>query len=72
VIYKGLNVRSRMFPHRDIHRETWYSADGRTMNLIYRVFISKRFRRAIRDIRALKGPDSCSEHNLMKINFKVN
>jgi len=32
VIYKRLNVRSSMFPCRDIHKETWYSADGRTTN----------------------------------------
>ena len=34
-------------------------------------FISNRFRNAITDIRALKGPDTGSDHNLLKINFKV-
>ena len=31
-ITKGLNVRSTTFPHKDIHKETQYSADGRTVN----------------------------------------
>jgi hypothetical protein len=33
--------------------------------------ISNRFRSAITDIRALRGPDIRSDHNLLKINFKV-
>ena len=69
-ISKGLNVRSTTFPHKDIHKETWYSADGRTANQIDHVLISNRFRRAITD-RALRGPDIGSDHNLLKINFKV-
>jgi hypothetical protein len=35
------------------------------------VWISNRFRSAITDIRALRGPDIGSDHNLLKINFKV-
>jgi len=70
-ISNGLNVRSTMFPHKDIHKETWHSADGRTANQIDYVSISNRFRSAITDIRALKGPDIGSDHNLLKINFEV-
>ena len=70
-IPNGLNVRSTTFPHKDIHRETWYSADGRTVNQTDHVLISNRFRSAITDIRALRGPDIGSDHNLLKMNFRV-
>ena len=70
-ISKGFNVRSTTFPHKDIHRETWYSADSGTVNQIDHIFISNRFRSAITDIRALREPDTGSDHNLLKINFKV-
>ena len=69
-ISKVFNVRST-FPHKDIHKETWYSADGRTANQIDRVLISNGFRSAITDIRALRGPDIGSDHNLLKINLKM-
>ena len=45
---EGLNVRSTSFPHTDIHKETRYSADGRTANQIDHVLISNRFRSANR------------------------
>jgi hypothetical protein len=71
VISEGLNVRSTMFPHNNIHKKTSYSANGRRVNQTDRVLISKRFRSAIRDIRAIRRPDIGSDHNLVKINFKV-
>jgi len=35
------------------------------------VLISNTFRSAITEIRALRGPENGSDHNLLKINFKV-
>jgi len=71
VVTNGLNVTSTMFPHKDIHKDTRYSAEGRTASQIDHVLISNRFRSAITDITALRGPDIGSYHNLMKISFKV-
>ena len=70
-IHNGLNVRNTTFPHKDIHKKTWYSADGKRANQTDHVLISNTFRNAIIDIRAFRGPDIGSEHNLLKINFKV-
>ena len=68
---KGLNVRSTIFLHKDIHKETWYSADSRTVTQIDYVLINNGFRSAITEIRVLRGPDKGSDHNLLKIKFKV-
>jgi hypothetical protein len=57
VISKGLKVRRTTFPHKDIHKETWYSAEGKTANQTDHILISNRFRSAITDIRAPRGPD---------------
>jgi len=69
-VSKGLSVRSTTFPHKGIYKEIWYIADGRTANQID-VLISNWYRSATTDIRALRGPDIGSDHNLLKINFKV-
>jgi hypothetical protein len=70
-IAKGLNVSSTTFTNKHIHKQTWYSADGRTVNQLDHVLISIRFRSTITDIRALRGPDSRSDHNLLKITVNV-
>ena len=70
-ISNGLNIRSTTFPHKGIHKEAWYSADGRTGSQIDHILISNRFMSEITDIRALRGPDIGSDRNLPKINFEV-
>jgi len=39
-ISKAFNVTSSTFPHKDIHKEIWYSAEGRTANQTDQVLIS--------------------------------
>ena len=70
-VSKVFNVRSTTFPHKDIHKEMQYLADGRTVDEIDHVLTSNRFRSAVTDIRALRAPDIGSYHKLLKINFKV-
>ena len=45
-ISEGFNVRSTTFPHKDIYKDAWYSADGTRANQIHHVSISNRFRSA--------------------------
>jgi hypothetical protein len=40
---KNLVVKSTMFPHRDIHKYTWTSPDGKTNNQIDHVLIDRRW-----------------------------
>jgi len=52
---KNLVVKSTMFPHRNIHKYTWTSPDGKTHNQIDHVFIDGRWHMSVLDVRSFRG-----------------
>ena len=53
------------FPHRNIDKYTWTSADGITHNQIDHVLVDKRRQSSIIDIRSLRGADCDTDHYLV-------
>ena len=47
---KNLVVKSTMFPHRDIHKYTSTSPDGKTDNQIDHVLIDRRWNSGVLDV----------------------
>ena len=54
---KYLFVKSTMFPHRDIHKHTWSSPEGKNHNQIDHILIDRRWHSCILDVRFFKGAD---------------
>ena len=53
------------FPHKNIHKLTWKSPDGRTINQIDHVIINKKRRRSLLDVKEYRGADVSSDHYML-------
>ena len=62
---KNLVVKSTMFPHRNIHKYTWTSPDGKTHYKIDHIFINRRWYSSILYVRICRGADCDTDHYLV-------
>jgi len=62
---KNLVVDSTMFPHRNIHKHTWTSPDGKTHNQIDHVLIDRRWQSSVMDVRSFGRVDCDTDHCLV-------
>jgi hypothetical protein len=58
---KNLVVKSTMFPHRNIHKYTWTSPDGK----IDHVLIDRSWHSSILDVQSFRGADCDTDHYLV-------
>jgi len=54
-ISKNLIVKSTMLPHKNIHKYTWTSPDGKTLNNIDHIFIDKRWHSNIVEVQSSRA-----------------
>ena len=62
-----LVIDGTLFMHRDIHKLTWTSPDGRTQSQIDHIIINGKWRHSLLDVQADVG----SDHNLMVAKLKL-
>ena len=65
-------VDGTIFPHKEVHKGTWRSPDGVTVNQINHIAIFSRHRSSVLDVRALRGADiGVTGHYLVRGKIKV-
>ena len=64
-------IGGTIFAHRDIHKLTWKSPDGRTSNQIDHIIINGKWRRSLQDVRVCRGADIYSDHYLVTARVKL-
>ena len=67
----GFIITGTIFPHKDIHKLTWRSPDGRTVNQIDHVLVNGNMRTSILDTRVMIGADIYGKHYLVKTRIRL-
>ena len=61
----NLVIGGSLFQHKDIHRITWKSPDGRTVSQTDHIIINQKWRRSLQDVKARRRADVGSDHTLV-------
>jgi hypothetical protein len=67
---KNFRVKSSMFPHRNIHKYTWTSPNGKTHNQIDHSLVDRRRHSNVLDVQSFKAADCNSNHYLVVVKVR--
>jgi hypothetical protein len=67
---KNLTVKSTMFPHRNMHKFTWTSPDGKTHNQIDHILIYRRRHSSLLDARLFRAADCDTDHYMVVVKVR--
>ena len=54
-----------LFTHRNTHKLSWTSTDGRSQSKIDHIIINGKLRGSLQDVQVMRNVDIVSDHNLL-------
>ena len=67
---KNMMVSSTRFLHKEIHKQTWRSPDGKTSNQTDQIIINKWNASSMLDVKSCRGASSDSDHFLVRGRYR--
>lgn len=67
----NLVIGGTVFQHKDIHKLTWHSPNGRDQNQIDHLMIKGTWKRSLLDVKVKRGADVGSDHHLVTAVLRV-
>ena len=66
-----LKIGGSLFQHKNIHKGTWRSPNGLTVNQIDHICYQRRWASSVKDVRTYRGADVGSDHYLVVATLKI-
>ena len=70
-VANGMVITGTLFQHKDIHKATWVSANGRVKNQIDHLLISRQLKSAVLDTRVQSGANVNNDNFLARTKIRL-